>query len=799
MAILNGKYRVKNSQNNYDIVYLETGANQVKFDDGKTFQQKLDEGTLKGEKGDTGAKGDKGEKGETGAKGADGLTTSVTVNGIKYTHSNGNITIPNYPSTPASIGAEPANTNIQAHISSNHAPANAQKNSDITKEEIEAKLTGSISSHNHSDIYYDKNTVNEIVDNVSQELNEKIDSIKDSSASNISYTCDINTWVSESGLYKATVEHLLNTEKVVVNAYSNVTKESLFVHYRILSPTSIEIESSLNEDTKIIVINGEKEIQSIELDIPINDNELSGIKTWSSSKIKEYVDNSTPTLPDFTASEIAYGKNECSNVDTALDKIFEKISIVGGEMPVVSNVVMNNLTHSGTYDLTYTVTGGDENEVYAHRLTIDSVNHDFIPFKDGNTYTYHGTNLTPGKTHICRVFVSDGNRTSSSELFSVQVPQADIYGFSYNEKDSNPSTSISYIEGATGLSGASATDFGDWEHRFPFNEIKPCGFKDGKVFKYIDKNNFLKYVDGTDVGTDVDVMIQFPRIYWKATKTSSGGEIRISPVKKEGYECYAHNQNGNEKEFIYIGAYLSSSSYDSKSGTSPASTVIKDTIFTNITSQKGTGYTLYTYHMNTMLQILFTLLYKTLNTREILGTTNNGTTGETDELGMNGRVDKSNKFLGLQNICGSNRLNFLAGATYQLNVANSNASNKIVAIHTNDTNVGISASYNGGHTPTNLNYLHAISYGSSSSKSFKTVAWSNSAPFAPSSDPGGSNTTYFCSKFFKNGSNNYSGNSLNYLGFANYETIVGTRTCSIAGDDKSGHSTTQVSYRLAYI
>ena len=46
-------------------------ASQVKFTDGKTFQQKLDEGALKGEKGDkgeTGAAGAAGAKGDTGAK-----------------------------------------------------------------------------------------------------------------------------------------------------------------------------------------------------------------------------------------------------------------------------------------------------------------------------------------------------------------------------------------------------------------------------------------------------------------------------------------------------------------------------------------------------------------------------------------------------------------------------------------------------------------------------------------------------------------------------------------------------------
>ena len=37
-----------------------------------------------------------------------------------------------------------------SHSQASHAPANAQKNSDITKEEIEAKLIGELSSHSHA-------------------------------------------------------------------------------------------------------------------------------------------------------------------------------------------------------------------------------------------------------------------------------------------------------------------------------------------------------------------------------------------------------------------------------------------------------------------------------------------------------------------------------------------------------------------------------------------------------------------------------------------------------------------------
>jgi hypothetical protein len=56
--------------------------------------------------------------------------------------------------------------NAYTHSQSTHAPSNAQKNSDITKAEIEAKLTGEISSHshalpthNHDDRYYTESEV----------------------------------------------------------------------------------------------------------------------------------------------------------------------------------------------------------------------------------------------------------------------------------------------------------------------------------------------------------------------------------------------------------------------------------------------------------------------------------------------------------------------------------------------------------------------------------------------------------------------------------------------------------------
>ena len=58
-------------------------ASQVTFTDGKTFQQKLDDGSLKGPKGDTGATGAKGATGATGPTGPKGDTGAQGPQGVK--------------------------------------------------------------------------------------------------------------------------------------------------------------------------------------------------------------------------------------------------------------------------------------------------------------------------------------------------------------------------------------------------------------------------------------------------------------------------------------------------------------------------------------------------------------------------------------------------------------------------------------------------------------------------------------------------------------------------------------------
>lgn len=67
-------------------------ASQVTFTDGLTFQEKLDNGSLRGQQGAQGVKGDKGDKGDQGVAGTNGFTWRPTVDAsgnISWTNNGG--------------------------------------------------------------------------------------------------------------------------------------------------------------------------------------------------------------------------------------------------------------------------------------------------------------------------------------------------------------------------------------------------------------------------------------------------------------------------------------------------------------------------------------------------------------------------------------------------------------------------------------------------------------------------------------------------------------------------------------
>ena len=96
--------------------YPITSYELVLDENGESIKTKLDAGTLKGDKGDKGDTGPQGPQGEQGPAGADGLTTAISVNGNTYTHVDGVITLPNYPSISGGSGTSYDDTEVRNDI-----------------------------------------------------------------------------------------------------------------------------------------------------------------------------------------------------------------------------------------------------------------------------------------------------------------------------------------------------------------------------------------------------------------------------------------------------------------------------------------------------------------------------------------------------------------------------------------------------------------------------------------------------------------------------------------------------------
>lgn len=240
-----------------------------------------------------------------------------------------------------------------------------------------------------------------------------------------------------------------------------------------------------------------------------------------------------------------------------------------------------------------------------------------------------------------------------------------IYGVRIDKTNSNPLTSVSYINDAIGMNGASM----QWDEVYPFNQIKPCVFKNGQVNYYLNPNDFSKKIDGTNAditsGNDGDVMIEFPKIYWKIISNNSEVLVRYSKSKiDDTWECLAHTKGSTEKDKVYIGAYLgfeSSSKLRSLSGKTPT---VNKTIgtFRTLAQANGVGYEQMGYFQLLMLQILYLVRYKSLDSQTALGrgyvdgNSSTTSTGGANTRGMHfGETTgkKQNKFCGIEDFWGN--------------------------------------------------------------------------------------------------------------------------------------------------
>lgn len=185
---------------------------------------------------------------------------------------------------------------------------------------------------------------------------------------------------------------------------------------------------------------------------------------------------------------------------------------------------------------------------------------------------------------------------------STSYNKTPVFGIHINDAESNPDRKVTYLADAVGMTPAhmnftSGTfDYGSWEDVWFVRDTKPCLLKDnGQIHRYLNKNNFLKDIDGNDTGVPqitIHTMIEFPKIWYKVVPDidGKGASIYISPVKVDAdYVDYPYiNYQGVHKEHFYMPAYNSST--QTESGTTYLCSTYGETVSKSLTAEQEIAY-----------------------------------------------------------------------------------------------------------------------------------------------------------------------------------------------------------------
>ena len=275
---------------------------------------------------------------------------------------------------------------------------------------------------------------------------------------------------------------------------------------------------------------------------------------------------------------------------------------------------------------------------------------------------------------------------------------------------------------------------------YPYNSVRPCLMKNGKVVGYLQKNNFAKFEDGSSAditsGNAGDVMIEIPRFYYRVYTSGSYTYVEISSTITDGFTDLPFQVSGSSRRNMYVGAYMgyvdSSNELRSLSGKTPTGNKPIGA-FRTAAQANGSGYQQIHYYTVVALQILYLLAFKNLDSQTALGqgftaSSNSAahTTGTHDTKGMYYGTSSGStqvKFLGIEDFFGNLR-QWVDGFVYTSSGA------KIGTGGFNDTGLGYASK----------------TFTTSSTGHFSKVVGTNDAPFIASTG-NGSDSTYYCDYF----------------------------------------------------
>ena len=301
------------------------------------------------------------------------------------------------------------------------------------------------------------------------------------------------------------------------------------------------------------------------------------------------------------------------------------------------------------------------------------------------------------------------NKNPTNRLSGAPQPYR-IFGVSIDLENTNPETAVTYTDDAVGITPGTA-----WNTMPIFKDIKPCVLKNGVVQYYLNPADLSKKADGTasDItsGNAGDVMIEIPKTGFKITTVGNTLTIKVTdnPNDTANFKYYAHTRAAEgDRSKLYIGAYLgfeTGGKLRSLSGKTPTA---RETIgaFRTLAKANGAGYDIVSFYPLTLLQCLFMIKYKNMDSQTALGrgyvdgNSSYIATGGTNAKGMNFGETSGTlqmKLFGLEDFWG-NRRQWIDGlycnASYQILTAFQNF-NDTGSGYTNRGSAGISSNISG--------------------------------------------------------------------------------------------------------
>lgn len=380
-----------------------------------------------------------------------------------------------------------------------------------------------------------------------------------------------------------------------------------------------------------------------------------------------------------------------------------------------------------------------------------------------------------------------------------KIKRYQLYGFRLDQREGGPEAMVQYLADADNtyffpvyMDYARDTfNYGDWEDAWFIKKLKPCMLNyDGTVAYELNKDDYSLKTDGspsdiTDQAFGGNVMIGFPKIYWKIVDNGDDtADVFFSDQKLDSdYVCWCNiNEAGEEIDYFYMAAYngsLIDSKIRSLSGKTMDGNHYYATDFAN--AQKNNVNTEKAWNIElfidrTLINLLLLLIGKSTDTQDIFGNGNEtygGNTGLLDDKGLfYGQNTSHNiKVFGIENYWG-NKYRYGAGCVLV------GGAPKVKLTH------GMSdGSTEEGYNTTGSGYISLSNVTIASAGYISKMHFSNNIMFP--SETVGSASTRYCDYLILNKS------GTRYIAFASYNKAqTGAFYLNFNGDSSSSQAYT---------